>query len=378
MLKSEPYRDRRTIQALVRTISEQARDLPRPLRVMEVCGTHTMAIHLHGLKIILEDAGISLVAGPGCPVCITPNALHEAAIGLVAGRRDVVLATFGDMTRVPTPRGALQNIAPERGSQVRIVYSPLESLELARGNPGKEVVFFGAGFETTIPAIAVTIQRAAKERLKNFSVLSAFWLIPPPLRAILEAGETRISGFLYPGHVAAIIGPQAFGFVAREFKRAGAIAGFEPADILLGLLSVINQLKAHQPAVANVYARVVGPEGNPSARAVMESVMEPADAVWRGLGRIPLSRLRLRPAYAGFDAERKLGLTLNPVEDDLPGCRCGDVLKGLIEPPACRLFGTRCSPDLPLGPCMVSMEGSCLVFYKYGRDIGPWKKGRKS
>ncbi|MCX6561637.1 MAG: hydrogenase formation protein HypD [Candidatus Aminicenantes bacterium] len=367
MPKADPYQDRTTIEALLRRATSIRETIPGPCRLMEVCGTHTMAVHRSGLKSRLGEAGIELVAGPGCPVCITPNDVHEAALSLVSEREDLILAAFGDMTRVPTRRGSLQSAAPAQGSSVRVVYSPRESLDLARRHPDKEVVFFGAGFETTIPAIALTARRAAREKIANYTVLTALWIIPPPLRAILQAKDARISGFLYPGHVSAVIGPRAYDFVAEEFGLPGAIAGFEPADILLGVLSILEQMAEGKPRVGNAYARVVGPDGNPLARAVMAEILTEKDAVWRGLGLIPKSGLRLRSEYAAQDAEHRFGLALGGPAADLPGCRCGDVLKGIIEPPGCPLFGRACRPDLPHGPCMVSFEGACLAFYKYGR-----------
>ena len=375
MSKADPYRDKTTIGALLGKIAERRKSLPSSCRIMEVCGTHTMTLHRFGLKRMLADAGVEMIAGPGCPVCITPDAIHDAALRLVAQRENTILAAFGDMTRVPTARGSLQTTPPAPGSQVRIVYSPADSLDLARRHPDKDVVFFGAGFETTIPSIAYTAAAAVAGGVKNYSVLPALWLIPPPVRAILETGQNRIAGFLYPGHVTAVIGPRAFDFVAEEFKRPGAVAGFEPADILLGVLSVLEQIAAGRPRVANEYARVVGPEGNPAARAIMDRVLEPADAVWRGLGLIPRSGLTLRPDYAAVDAIVKHDLVLNTNAGDRPGCRCGDVLKGLIEPTECGLFGTRCRPDLPFGPCMVSAEGACLSAHTYGGDR-PKRKGR--
>ena len=332
---------------------------------MEVCGTHTMTIHKFGLKKVLEEIGVEMVSGPGCPVCITPNEIHEAAITLVTGSEDIILATFGDMTRVPTRLGSLQNTVPRRGSSIRIVYSPQESLELAKQKKEKSVIFFGVGFETTIPSIAFLAKRAAEENLKNYSILSALWLIPPPLKAILESGEIKLSGFLYPGHVSAIIGRKPYEFVARDFGFPGAIAGFEPGDILLGISSILDQLKEGKPRVANEYSRVVPNDGNPIALRLMEEILEPKDAHWRGLGLIPQSGLKLRKAFENWDAEAKYGLDIQAGSGDLPGCRCGDVLRGLISPTECALFARKCSPDFPCGPCMVSFEGSCFVHHKY-------------
>ncbi|MBM3311559.1 MAG: hydrogenase formation protein HypD [Candidatus Aminicenantes bacterium] len=359
---------KKAIAALLAKVETLARGLPSPLRVMEVCGTHTMTVHRHGLKPLLRKAGVEMISGPGCPVCITPDEFHEAAISLVTGRDDFVLATFGDMTRVPTRRGSLQAAVPASRSSVRVVYSPEESLSLARRGADKEVVFFGTGFETTIPSIALMARKAQQAGLGNYSILAALWTIPPPLRAVLESGEVRLSGFLYPGHVSAIIGTAPYEFVAREFGLPGAIGGFEPADILLGIVSILEQIRDGEPKVANAYGRVVRPEGNPAARAVMDEVLEPADAHWRGLGMIPGSGLRLKPEFADFDAVRKYGLDLASAGKDLPGCRCGEILRGVIAPPDCQLFGRACAPDFPRGPCMVSFEGACFVHFKY-RDV---------
>jgi hydrogenase expression/formation protein HypD len=369
------FQDRRVMAGLLVEIASLAEKAPEPVRLMEVCGTHTMTIHRHGLKDLLRRAGVEMISGPGCPVCITPDGFHEAAIRLVTERENTVLATFGDMTRVPTKIGSLQTAVPARGSAVKVVYSPEEALEAARRNPGKEVVFFGAGFETTIPGIVLTAGRALAENLPNFAVLTAFWLIPPPLRAILSSGEIRISGFLYPGHVSAIIGSRPYEFVAREFGLPGAITGFEPGDILLGVRAVLEQIRDGRPRVGNAYPRVVRADGNPMARDVMAKYLEPFDAVWRGLGRIPQSGLRFKPSFAAADAAVKFGL--GPAEDDTdsPGCRCGEVLRGVLAPPQCGLFGRACSPEAPRGPCMVSFEGACFVYYKYrGPAAAPRRK----
>ena len=360
-------RDGAVTRALLRQIKAKTSALERPIRIMEVCGTHTMTIHRHGLKVLLEEAGVDMVSGPGCPVCITPNEFHEACIELVTERENLVLASFGDMTRVPTRKGSLQTIVPAPSSLVKIVYSPEEALALAESNPSQEVVFFGAGFETTIPAIALTIKRAAEKRVANFSALTALWLIPPALRAILEAGETAVSGFLYPGHVSAIIGLEPYRFIAEDYGVPGAVAGFEPNDILLGISAVLDQLTERRPRVHLEYSRVVNPHGNPMARAVMEEYLEPRDATWRGLGRIPQSGLSLKKEHCAYDARSKHSLILKDGSEDLPACRCGEVLRGLISPPQCPLFGRKCGPDSPFGPCMVSYEGACFIYHKYDR-----------
>ncbi|MHB8094207.1 MAG: hydrogenase formation protein HypD [Candidatus Aminicenantales bacterium] len=361
-------RDRKTVERFIADIRLRTDRLPDRVRIMEVCGTHTMALHRSGLKKQLEEAGVAMISGPGCPVCITPDDVHEAAIDLVSGRERMILATFGDMTRVPTRKGSLQTIVPAAESRVRIVYSPEEALEEALRFPEKDVVFFGAGFETTIPAIAYTIRRAFDENVRNFSVLAACWLIPPAIKAILESGACAVSGFLYPGHVSVIIGEKPYAFIPAQYGIPGAIAGFEPADILKGVRSILEQIRTGRPAVANVYPQAVRPEGNPVAQALMKATLEPRDALWRGLGTIPQSGLKLRKKYSGLDAEAKYGLTIGRSDREAPGCRCGEVLRGVIGPPDCGLFGKKCTPERPLGPCMVSYEGACLVTYKYSRN----------
>ncbi|MBU4329498.1 MAG: hydrogenase formation protein HypD [Acidobacteria bacterium] len=363
------FRDREVMNGLLKAIHKKTRSLSPPIQLMEVCGTHTMTIHRFGLKNLLEEAGIHMLSGPGCPVCITPDAYHEAALQLVTEREGVILATFGDMTRVPTGKGSLQKVVPSAGSSVRVVYSPEESLELAREFPENEVVFFGVGFETTIPSIVLTAAAAASEGLTNYSILSALWIIPPPLRAICQADDTRIQGFLYPGHVSAIIGLEPYRFIAEEHGLPGAVTGFEPVDILLSVSSICDQKLAGKPDVTNTYTRVVRPDGNPRARRLMDEHLELKDARWRGLGRIPASGLRFREHLAPFDAEKRFDLNVDREGEDLPGCRCGDVLKGKITPPECPLYGETCRPDAPYGPCMVSFEGACLAYYKYKTRI---------
>lgn len=358
-------RDKRIITALLAEIEKKTQALPSPVRIMEVCGTHTMTIHRYGLKSLLDDAGVEMTSGPGCPVCITPNEFHDVAIELIGDNENFILTTFGDMTRVPTSQGSLQTAVPASGSMAKVIYSPEESLQIARSNPGKDVVFFGVGFETTIPSIALTAYEAFTEGLENFSILSALWIIPPPLKAIVETKEIAIDGFLYPGHVSAIIGEKPYQFIPEKYKIPGAITGFEPSDILLGITSVLDQIKEGKPSVSNKYTRVVKPEGNLTAQKVMKEKLEVKDASWRGLGLIPQSGLKLKEKYSAFDAEVKYNLNIEAKKSDLPGCRCGEVLRGLISPPQCPLFAKKCNPDSPYGPCMVSFEGACLAYYKY-------------
>jgi hydrogenase expression/formation protein HypD len=319
------------------------------------------------LKELLLEAGIEMLSGPGCPVCITPNEIHEAAINLVSQKENIILATFGDMTRVPTEKGSLQTTSPSKQSEIKIVYSPQEALIMARQNPHKEVIFFGAGFETTLPAIALTIHEAFIKKINNFSVLAAFWLIPPPLQVIVEDKDIQIDGFLYPGHVSAIIGQEPYRFIPEKFGIAGAIAGFEPVDILLAIISILKQIKSHRPEVANAYTRVVRKDGNLKAREIIQNVLKPKDAFWRGLGFISASGMQIRKKYISLDAEIKYGFNIKYRKHELPGCRCGDVLRGKVLPPECMLFAKKCRPDFPFGPCMVSFEGACLAYYKYGK-----------
>jgi len=361
------------IKALLAGISGLTSGMARPVKIMEICGTHTMTIFRNGLSPLLLEAGVEMISGPGCPVCITPDVFHQAAINLATGHNNLTLATFGDMTRVPTRIGSLQRTVPAKGSEIRVVYSPAEALDEARRRPDREVVFFGAGFETTIPSIAYVIRQAASEKLGNFSVLTAFWLIPPALEHILKSGDMAVTGFLYPGHVSAIIGAYPYSFVAEKYRIPGAIAGFEPGDVLLGVLAILRQLTSGKPEVSLEYARAVRPEGNPAATALMAEVLEPYDASWRGLGLIPRSGLKVRPAFSAWSAAEKYGINLREKIRGLPGCLCGEVVKGKARPEECPQFGKKCTPDSPLGPCMVSYEGACLIHYKFGPTGGQQK-----
>ncbi|MBC7364106.1 MAG: hydrogenase formation protein HypD, partial [Candidatus Aminicenantes bacterium] len=293
----ELWRSSKIIRELLSSLKKEARTNKSPLRIMEVCGTHTMTLHRFGLRPLLREAGIEMISGPGCPVCITPDYFHEAMIGLITEQKDLILCTFGDMTRVPTRKGSLQTVVPHRASSLKIVYSPEEALTYARNNPDKQIIFFGAGFETTIPSIAYTVKKARQEGLKNYSIFSALWLIPPALEAIISSGKILLDGFIYPGHVSAIIGTRPYRFVAEKYGLPGAVAGFEPADILLALLSIVRQIKNGQPKVANEYKRAVSDEGNPQAQMVMKEILKEYNADWRGLGVIPHSGLKLKDEY---------------------------------------------------------------------------------
>lgn len=332
---------------------------------MEVCGTHTMAISRAGLRPLLAER-VDLVSGPGCPVCVTSEADIGRAIAL-AGREGVTLATFGDMMRVPGPRGTLSEAASQ-GAAVKVVYSPLEALRMAREDPGRKVVFLGVGFETTAPAVAASVMTAKRDGVGNYFVLSLHKLVPPALRALVEMKDFSIDGFLLPGHVSSIIGSRAYAFLAEEYGIPCVIAGFEAADILRAVSLLMKMKREGSPSVVIEYSRAVKPEGNPKAREIMERVFEPADAEWRGLGTIPASGLVMREEFQAHDA--------GTWEVDVPalprdsGCRCGDVLCGKIKPMGCPLFARVCTPESPVGPCMVSTEGTCASYYLYDYQEG--------
>ena len=356
MHPSTTFQDPQLCHGLLRRL-ERALD-GRTLRFMEVCGTHTVAIFQSGLRSLLP-ASVTHLSGPGCPVCVTHDAEVAAFLGL-AGRDRVIVATFGDLLRVPGPSGRSLKHAQAQGARVEIVYSPMDALGLAAAT----VVFLGIGFETTAPTVAATLLVARQRKIKNFCVLSLHKLVPPALRALLNDAASAVEAFLLPGHVSIILGLRPYGFLASEYHVPGVVGGFEPTDILLALCLMAEQLRNKAPAVVNAYPRAVADTGNPKARALLEQFFQPTDALWRGLGRIPQSGLALRSEYADLDAMIRLDLRL-PEVATLPGCRCGDVLKGGIAPPACPLFGKKCTPATPVGPCMVSTEGSCAAYFKY-------------
>jgi len=354
----DEYRD----AAIVRRLSEAiARAATRPWTVMEICGGQTHAIVKYGLDELLPP-GVTLVHGPGCPVCVTPVELIDQAVEL-ARRPGVILCSFGDMLRVPGTTIDLLT-AKARGGDVRIVYSPLDAVALARSHPTREVVFFAVGFETTAPANALAVTRAHREGLHNFSMLVSHVLVPPAMRAILGAPDNQVQGFLAAGHVCAVMGTAEYGPIAREFGVPIVVTGFEPVDILEGLLRCIRQLEAGQAAVENAYTRAVRDEGNPAARALVREAFMVVDRNWRGLGPIPGSGLGLRPELAEHDAPGKFGLP--PAALGAPGeCISGEIMRGVKKPHHCPAFGTRCTPEHPLGAPMVSTEGACAAYYRY-------------
>ena len=353
------FRDPALARDLVASIQKLAPE--RDTYLMEVCGTHTVAIARGGLASILPDK-VHLISGPGCPVCVTANRDIDAIIAL-ARTEGVIITTFGDMMRVP---GSTSSLLDERanGHDVRVVYSPLDALDVARKNPDKEVVFAGVGFETTVPLIAVAIKHASDEGLDNFSVYSAHKTVPATLGVLVNDPEVRISAFILPGHVSTIIGKEPYEFLARDYHTPGVITGFEPVDLLQGIAMLLKQLADGRSEIEIAYGRGVRAEGNPTAMTAVNEVFEPCDATWRGIGSIPASGLRIREAYRAFDAERKLATVPEPTIEPA-GCRCGDVLRGVIRSEDCPLFGTTCTPEHPVGPCMVSSEGSCAAHYRY-------------
>lgn len=358
----DEFRDSDLAQKLVAEINALSR--ARPVKIMEICGGHTHTIYKHGLEDILPD-NIDLVHGPGCPVCVIPMGRLDDAI-TIARRENVIFTTFGDMMRVPGSQGSLLE-AKAAGADIRFVYSPLDALKIARDNPNREVVFFAVGFETTTPSTAVTLLRAKAEGLKNFSVFCNHVMVIPAIKAILNSPNLRLDAFIGPGHVSAIIGARVFDFVAVEYGKSLVVSGFEPLDILQSIYMILQQLAAGRPKVANQYSRVVKAEGNQRALELIEQTMELRPFFeWRGLGFIDHSALKLRPEFAHFDAELRFDMPGLRVADPKV-CQCGEVLRGALKPWECRVFGAACTPETPIGTCMVSSEGACAAYYNYGR-----------
>jgi hydrogenase expression/formation protein HypD len=349
--------------SLARGIQRLSRSIGRSLKLMEVCGTHTVAIFRHGIRSLLPPE-ITLLSGPGCPVCVTSIRDVDTAVAL-ARTPGVLLATFGDMMRVPGGSVSLSEAKAE-GACVQVVYSPLDALELARREPGARVVFFATGFETTSPSVAGTLLTAEREGVENFYLYPVHKLVPPALRSLLDAGEAAVDGFILPGHVSTIIGSRAYGFLAEEYGVPSVVTGFGAEDILEGILMLLGQVQAGRPAVEVQYASVVREEGNPRARAVIDECFEPAEAAWRGIGAIPASGLELKGTHRHRDIRGVTGPLEVPHVPEPGGCSYGEVLRGLKVPTDCPLFGRGCTPERPVGACMVSTEGSCAAWYRYG------------
>ena len=332
---------------------------------MEFCGGHTVTIFRYGIRRVLPST-IDMVSGPGCPICVTANADLDKAIAL-AQIPEVIIATFGDMLKVPGSHSSLQEVKAN-GADVRIVYSTMDALKIAEDNPGKSVVFLGIGFETTAPTIAASILQAEENGIKNYYILSLHKLCPPVIRAILDSGEVKLHGLICPGHVSAIIGSHPWEFIAQDYGIPCVVSGFEPLDILQCVNMLVAQIENGESKVEIAYRRGVRPEGNQQALKLMEEVFETCPAEWRGIGEVPDSGLKVRKEYQPFDAE--VAFDIDPGSPYEPeGCICGDILRGVKTPLDCRLFGKVCTPESPVGPCMVSSEGSCSAYYLYGGDF---------
>jgi len=344
-------------------LAARCRQIGRTLRFMEVCGTHTVSAFRCGLRSLLPP-NLRLISGPGCPVCVTAQRHIDAAIEL-ATRPDVIIATYGDMLRVPGRRGSLEKLRAE-GARIRVVTSARAALDIARAQPAHQVVFLGVGFETTAPATAACVLEAQRRDLPNFSVLMCHKLVVPAMLALLAGGDVPLDGFLCPGHVSVIIGAAAYRPVVERYARPCVVAGFEPRQMLTGLLHLVRQVEEASARLENVYPAVVKDNGNATALELMGRVFVPADASWRALGTIPRSGLELAPAYQMYDAVMRFDLSIGGDEDH-PACKCGEVIQGKVEPSECPLFDNGCTPLTPIGPCMVSSEGTCAAWYKYNR-----------
>lgn len=350
---------------LAERLAEQiARISDRPLKLMEVCGGHTHTIFKYGIEDLLPP-GIEMIHGPGCPVCVIPLGRVDDSIS-IALRPNVIFTTFGDMMRVPGSATSLLD-AKAAGADVRMVYSPLDALKIARKNPDRDVVFLALGFETTAPSTAMTVRQAAKDGVENFSVFCNHIMIVPALKAMLDSPDLKLDGFVGPGHVSTVIGTRCYEFVTKEYGKPLVVAGFEPLDVLQSIYMIVRQVIEGRAEVENQYARVVPRDGNTRALEVIFDVFEPRDYFeWRGLGSIARSGMKLSPKYAAFDAERKFAVPGLKIADP-KACQCGEILKGVKKPWECKVFGTACTPETPIGSCMVSSEGACAAYYNFGR-----------
>jgi hydrogenase expression/formation protein HypD len=359
----DEFRDPEAARALADGIAAQAARAGRPMRFMEVCGGHTMSVHRFGIPQLLPE-GIELLSGPGCPVCVTPTTYIDRAIDLAVDEGAIV-TTFGDLYRVPGSQGSLER-ASAGGADVRIVYSALDALRIAQETPGRSVVFLAIGFETTAPGTAATVGAARRQEVPNFRIMPGHKTMPGAMRALVDSPEVRLDGFILPGHVTTIIGTAPYAFLPDEYGLACCVTGFEPTDILRSILSLARQVAHGERVVDNLYRRAVRAEGNPRALEAVNDVFEPVDAQWRGLGLIPGSGLGIRSEWEAFAVE--------PPDPAVPSaessaCLCTQVLRGLVRPTDCPLFGKTCVPESPVGACMVSSEGACSALYKYGRGI---------
>lgn len=354
----EEYRDSKISKSLIERIHHISR---RPIRLMEVCGTHTVSIFRSGIRSVLPQT-IALLSGPGCPVCVTDQKEIDAFIEL-SRIDDVIVTTFGDLMRVP---GSVSSLEKERaaGRDIRVVYSTFDALAVAQKHPDKQVVFLGVGFETTAPTIAASIQQAGRLKLENYAVISAHKLVPPALEALMDMEDVEIDGFILPGHVSVIIGVDAYRPFFDKYNIPCVVAGFEPADILQAINRLSEMIETASPGLENAYPRAVTNEGNSKARRILNDIFEPADACWRAIGPIARSGLKIRDAFAAHDALKRYDIQV-PHSKIPSGCACGEILIGKKNPPECKLFRKVCTPMDPVGPCMVSTEGTCAAYYKY-------------
>jgi hydrogenase expression/formation protein HypD len=350
------------INKAYKQIARANQTLGRRINVMEVCGTHTVSIFRAGLRDVLPDC-LKLLSGPGCPVCVTDQGYIDAVLSL-SERDDIIIATYGDMIRVPGRNGSLEQ-KTDKGN-IKIISSSQDALNLAKQNPDKKVLFVAVGFETTTPATAVIANQALSQEIKNLFIFSNHKLVIPAMEALLSEKNHRIDAFLCPGHVSVIIGSDAYKPIVERFKRPCVVSGFEPMQIIIALSEICSQLADGTPAVVSLYDAAVTPQGNKTAQKIINESFDIVDGYWRGLGKIPKSTLKLKEKFSSLDAEKQLGIQFIP-EEDLTGCRCGEVLCGLIDPVECGLFANPCTPDTPVGPCMVSSEGACAAWYKYTR-----------
>ncbi|MEA5539310.1 hydrogenase formation protein HypD [Limnoraphis robusta Tam1] len=364
----DEFRDPQKLQALMGEINRLTLILERtsehPLKIMEVCGGHTHSIFKYGIEELLPDS-IELIHGPGCPVCVMPRGRLDAAIKL-ADIPNVIFTTFGDAMRVPGSQKSLLQAKAE-GADIRMVYSPLDALPIAKQNPDKEVIFFGLGFETTAPSTAFTILQAEAENIKNFSIFCNHVIVLPALEALLDNPDLELDGFIGPGHVSMVIGSNPYQIIAEKYYKPVVVSGFEPLDIVQSVWMLLQQLVDRRCEVENQYKRLVQPDGNPMALEAISKVFEVREEFeWRGLGEIAQSGLKINSNYAQFDAEVKFNISDVKVPD-AAACQCGEILKGVLKPWQCKVFGTACTPETPIGTCMVSSEGACAAYYKYGR-----------
>lgn len=367
----DEFSDAKRTQILAQKIEDIAKVIHEEITLMEVCGTHTVAIFKSGIKSILP-ANIKLISGPGCPVCVTPHQYLDRAIAL-SRLDDIILTTFGDMMKVPGSSSSLEK-EKTKGQDIRMVYSTLDALKIAPENPRKKVVFLGVGFETTAPTVALALKKAKSKKIGNFFVLSAHKLIPPALRFLAQSKDLKVNGFICPGHVSTIIGTKPYEFLASEFNIPCVISGFEPLDLFQSVYILLSQLKNRHARVDNQYFRAVKKGGNPVALNLINQVFEKEDSIWRGIGVIPESGLKIKDEYREFNAGEKIAVQVEKSREPF-GCLCGRVIQGKKSPLDCPFFAKKCTPQSPIGPCMVSSEGSCQAYFKYGKTT-LWDKGQ--